>query len=264
MFVTLTRAVLISTILLSGGCSIFVHQSNTPADGAECRSASELLNRYRVEEPKASLYIPAQAVRRLPEPSLDITPEVKHHMRIFGGSKARFIEEVVDQRDRDYPLLAQIFRDEGVPETMLNLAMIESGFRKEAQSPVGAVGMWQFMKSTARLYGLKVGLSVDERKDPILSTIAAARHLRDLYDQYGDWHLALAAYNAGTGAVDKVISRTNNRNFWKLARSGQFSRQTAEFVPKFIAASLLINSVIAERSAPDNDRQFAALGIANR
>ena len=107
--------------------------------------------------------------------------------------------------------------------------------------------MWQFMKSTARLYGLKVGLFVDERQDPILSTIAAARLLRDLYDQYQDWHLALAAYNAGTGAIDRALARVRDRDFWTLARSGRLNRQTAEFVPKFIAASLLMNSAVAER-----------------
>lgn len=260
----LLRGFALSSLLLAGGCSLGFRSANRGTDGVECKNTNQLIKHYRAEEPKASLYIPAQKVRRLPEPALEITPEVKHHMRVFGGSKTRFIESAVDQRDKDYPLLAQIFRDEGVPETMLNLALIESGFRNEAQSPVGAVGMWQFMKSTARLYGLKVGLFVDERKDPILSTIAAARHLRDLYDQYGDWNLALAAYNAGTGAVDRVLTRSGNRNFWVLARSGKFSRQTAEFVPKFIAASLLVNSVMAERNPQDSNRQFAALGIASR
>lgn len=254
-----------ATVLLAGGCS-FNFSQKPDADLSECRSVSELLSRYSVEEPRASLYIPVpsrQEVGRLPEPALDMTPEVKHHMRVMGGSRSRFIENVVDQRDRDYPLLAQIFRDEGVPEVMLNLAMVESAYRIEARSPVGAVGMWQFMKSTARIYGLKVD-HTDDRKDPILSTIAAARHLRDLFNQYGDWHLALAAYNAGTGAVDRILSRSSHRDFWKLARSGQFSRQTAEFVPKFIATSLLINSVLAERNTPDTTNQYASLGVVSR
>lgn len=263
----MTRASLrLFTVILAlaafSGCAAIFSNTSTPDKG--CNSAAELLAKYRASEPRASLYIPSQPVSRLPEPSLDITPEVKHHMNKYGGPRTRFIQEALNEREKNYPYMAQIFHDEGVPETMLNLALIESGFRSEARSPVGAVGMWQFMKSTAGLYGLKVGLFVDERKDPILSTIAAARHLKDLYRQYGDWHLVLAAYNAGTGALDKALASKGERNFWRLARSGKLSRQTADFVPKFIAASLLINTAVAERQMNTESNQFAALDVIRK
>ncbi len=252
---------MLSFVAFLSGCSAIFSASDSPEK--DCNSAAELLAKYQSSEARASLYIPSQKVRQLPEPSLDMTPEVKHHMRVYGGPRTRFIQEALIERDKNYPYMAQIFQDEGVPETMLNLALIESGFRNEARSPVGAVGMWQFMKSTARLYGLKVGLFVDERKDPILSTIAAARHLKDLYAQYGDWHLVLAAYNMGTGGLDRALGEKGERNFWRLARSGKLNRQTADFVPKFIAASLLINTAVAERQN-DNSRQYAALDIIRK
>ena len=142
-------------------------------------------------------------------------------------------------RNQFYPILAEIFEDEGVPHDLLNLAMVESGYNIQAKSQVGAVGMWQFMKSTAQVYGLSVGVLEDERKDPILSTIAAARHLKDLYNLYKDWYLALAAYNAGPGAVQRAVSKTGTADFWSLARNGKFSKQTRDFVPRFIAATLI-------------------------
>jgi membrane-bound lytic murein transglycosylase D len=258
----LKRALFVSVILFATGCS-FIGVNSDISDDNQQATLEELL-KSKVDEPRASLYLPPPKINQLPEPNLDVTPEVKHHMRAYGGHRARFIQSALEQRDKHYPLLVQIFEDEGVPATMLNLALIESGFRNEARSPVGAVGMWQFMKSTAKLYGLKVGLFVDERKDPILSTIAAARHLRDLYNQYGDWHLVLAAYNAGTGGLDRALSRSGHRNFWQVARSGVLTRQTAEFVPKFIAASLLVNSAMAERNLIDQNKQFASLAVVRK
>ena len=247
------------------GCALLFDSGEKNSHGKECRSELEALRDKYTHEPRASLYIPTQPVRKLPEPSLEVTAEVKHHIRAYGGGpNARFIQGALEQREPFYPLLVEIFTDEGVPETMLNLALIESGFRSNARSPVGAVGLWQFMTSTARVYGLKVGLLVDERKDPILSTIAAARLLKDLYRQYGDWHLALAAYNAGTGGLDRALSKSGERSFWRLARSGKLNRQTAEFVPKFIAASLLINSAMAERGLRSGDKRYALLQTMQR
>ena len=262
-YINLSRFVFCSAMIVLSGCSGLLFSSNPP-EKPDCDTAAKVLAAYKESEPKASLYIPSQPVSRLPEPSLEVTPEVKHHMRAYGGPRTRFIQEALFEREKNYPYMAQIFHDEGIPVTMLNLALIESGFRVKARSPVGAVGMWQFMKSTGQVYGLKIGMFVDERTDPILSTIAAARHLKDLYAQYGDWHLVLAAYNAGTGTLDRILSSSKNRSFWALARSGKFSRQTADFVPKFIAASLLINSAIAERDVNGDSRQFASLDVLRK
>ena len=102
--------------------------------------------------------------------------------------------------------------------------------------------MWQFMRTTAQVYGLKVNSKQDERLDPERSTVAAAKHLRDLFSKFNDWHLVLAAYNAGSGAVGKVVARNSESDFWDLARDGQFPGETRRFVPRVIALSLIVSN----------------------
>ena len=174
---------------------------------------------------------------------------------------ASFVREGLARRNQNYVLLSRIFEDEGVPRDLLNLAMIESGFRKEARSSMGAIGMWQFMKQTGRNYGLVVSSKEDQRKDLILSTIAAARHLKDLFIDHGDWYLALAAYNAGPAAVARAVQRAGSDSFWQLARSGKLPRQTARFVPKLIAAVILART--ADRYGLQNLEDNVMLHIAS-
>ena len=175
----------------------------------------------------------------LPSPKLQITPEVSKEIKYFAHKDPRYIHKAMERRQKYFSTIATIFIDEGIPIELLNLAMIESGFDCDARSPSGAVGMWQFIKSTAEIYGLRVGWFRDDRKDPILSTIAAARHLRDLYQSYSDWYLALAAYNAGPGAVDRAIVRAGVADFWEISRRGLLRRETRRYVPRFIAVSLI-------------------------
>lgn len=175
----------------------------------------------------------------LPAPTLVMTPEVERELKAFLGRERVFIERALERRDRYMPMLQQIFKDEGIPDELLSLALIESGYNPEARSPVGAVGMWQFMRPTARIYGLSVKHSDDQRKDPILSSIAAARLLRDLYFYHGDWQLALAAYNAGSGGVAKALSRAGCDDYWTLVRKRKLTNQTSRFVPRFIAAAMI-------------------------
>jgi len=174
---------------------------------------------------------------KLPAPELQLTPEVKAVLKEF-KQHPQSMRQALERRSLHYPMLLEIFNDEGVPIELINLAMIESAFDPHARSPMGAVGMWQFMKSTARIYGLRVDGREDQRKDPVLSSIAAARHLRELFEQYKDWNLALAAYNAGSGAINRLLTRTGAENFWELKRSGSLNEQTAKFVPRFIAATI--------------------------
>jgi len=188
----------------------------------------------------AKLALASKPVKKLPDPVLEMTPEVKREMEFL--SRGGFIEHALVLRDEHYPKMTEIFEQEGIPTDVINLAMIESGFRPDAKSNMGAVGMWQMMKETAKLYGLRVGFFEDQRRDPILSTVAAARHLRDLYFAFNDWHLALAAYNTGAANVDRAMIKTGSSNFWQLARSGHLRQETARFVPRFIAACLLVHA----------------------
>jgi membrane-bound lytic murein transglycosylase D len=126
--------------------------------------------------------------------------------------------------------------ENGVPPEMYYLAMIESGFSRQARSSASAVGVWQFGRSTAKLYGLRVDKEVDERMDIIRSTRAAARLLKSLRGEFGSWYMAMAAYNCGVGCVRKAVRRGHSKDFWVLARRGVLPAETVNYVPKFQAA----------------------------
>jgi soluble lytic murein transglycosylase-like protein len=132
--------------------------------------------------------------------------------------------------------LARILVEEQLPVEALSVALVESGFNPRALSPKGARGIWQLMPATARRYGLTVEAANDHRTDPEHATRAAARYLRDLYTMFGDWELALAAYNAGEGRVARAISRAGVRDFDELARRGLLPLETRNYVPAVLAA----------------------------
>jgi membrane-bound lytic murein transglycosylase D len=128
-----------------------------------------------------------------------------------------------------------ILRAHGLPEELIAVVAVESGFRPSVLSPKGARGLWQLMPETARRYGLAVGREADERLDPLKSTHAAARYLSDLYAQFADWPLALAAYNAGEQRVERALSRMGARDFWTLARHAALPKETRAYVPAVLS-----------------------------
>lgn len=136
-------------------------------------------------------------------------------------------------------MILRIMEEEGVPKDLIYLAQAESGFRPLAVSRVGARGMWQFMHYTSPAYGLKRSWWVDERQDPELATRAAARHLRDLYNQFGDWHLAMAAYNSGAGNVQRGVQRTGYADFWELYKRNVLPNETKNYVPIILAMTII-------------------------
>ena len=140
------------------------------------------------------------------------------------------------------PMMAQIFREEGVPEWLLSVGFVESTYNASAHSPAQAHGIWQFIPGTGQRYGLKRTAWTDERSHPEKSTRAAARYLRDLHALFGDWQLALAAYNWGEGRVAKIIRRTGIRDFWTMADRGLLPQETMNYVPSVLAASQLLFS----------------------
>lgn len=139
------------------------------------------------------------------------------------------------------PLTLRILKEEGMPADLTNLALIESGFNPNAYSRAHAAGIWQFIKSTGRLYDLKVDSYVDERRDPVKSCRAAARHLRDLYEMFNDWPLAMAGYNAGSRNVERAMQRSRTDDFWRLS----LKRETRDYVPMFMAAALIMRDPAA-------------------
>jgi len=234
--------VVVACSLLLGACSLQPPRPSVnstavapPSDGGD--QASDVA-RFRGDRSDAV----AVEIPRLPEPDLSLRPEVERQLAGLKRSR-RFIEQSLLRREEYLPVIREIFAEEGVPEDLINVALIESGFNQNARSYAGAVGMWQFMKSTGRSYGLQINKKIDQRKNVIESTIAAARHLRDLYGIFGDWYLALAAYNAGVGGVSRAINRAGSEDFWVVAKKGRLKRQTIEYVPRFIAASLIVNDL---------------------
>ena len=152
----------------------------------------------------------------------------------------------LERADTYFPMIEQILAEEEVPDEMKYLSLVESALNPRARSWAGAVGMWQFMPGTGRLYDLDINPWVDERMDPEKSTYAAARHLRDLYDTFGDWHLVLAAYNAGTGRVRGAIRRAGyagrdvQPTYWDIY--DYLPRETRNYVPMFIATSMVASN----------------------
>ena len=137
-------------------------------------------------------------------------------------------------------MMTQIFREEGVPEWLISVGFVESTYNTGAHSPKEAHGIWQFIPGTGDRYGLKRTAWTDERGDAAKSTRAAARYLRDLHALFGDWLLAMAAYNWGEGRVAKLIRRTGIRDFWTLADRGLMPQETINYVPSVLAASQLL------------------------
>jgi membrane-bound lytic murein transglycosylase D len=140
---------------------------------------------------------------------------------------------------RYLPMMRETFKRYGLPEDLVYVALIESGFNPYAYSRARAVGPWQFMKGTARLYKLRINRWVDERRDPVKSTDAAARHLKDLYERFGSWPLALASYNAGQSRISRALTKAKADDYWDLRSSSYIRRETKGYVPKFMAATII-------------------------
>jgi soluble lytic murein transglycosylase-like protein len=146
------------------------------------------------------------------------------------------LQKAVERVQGLRPVLEPLLREEGVPQQMAAVVLVESGGQSTALSPKGARGLWQFMPDTARRYGLVVTASLDERLDPYKSTRAAARYLRDLYSQFGNWPLALAAYNAGEDTVWRAVERASTRDFSSIARLSLLPPETRSYVPAVLNA----------------------------
>jgi len=168
-----------------------------------------------------------------------LDPSVQSHIHYFNTSIRNRFEEWLLRLSRYRPLVETIFAEFHLPSDLVYLSLVESGFNPYAYSRAKATGPWQFMKGTAKVYGLRVDTYVDERRDPIKSTIAAARYLRDLYDMFGTWPLAMAAYNAGEGKVMRALHKAQAESFSDISKTRLIRRETKEYVPRFMAATII-------------------------
>lgn len=170
---------------------------------------------------------------------LVINDYVAGYINYFSTSGRGAFESALARSGRYRDMILRVFKEQGVPQDLIYLAQAESGFKPLALSRARARGMWQFMASRGTGYGLRRSWWVDDRQDPEKATRAAARHLKDLYNQFGDWYLAMAAYNSGPGNVQQAVKRTGYADFWELYKRNVLPAETKNYVPIILAMTIM-------------------------
>jgi membrane-bound lytic murein transglycosylase D len=220
----------------------------TPYGGPD----TSVLN-HKVRLPKDTAIVPSvtsQTVRKNAQslPSSISSPKVYEqinnnivagYINNYASRYSQHLQVMVSRGQPYFVMVEKIFREHGIPEEMKYLAVIESSFNTNARSRVGAVGAWQFMSGTARIFGLSVGKKVDERKDFYKSTVAAAKFLNELYNQFGDWLLVVAAYNCGPGGVQRAMNASGRTDFWGMQYF--LPAESRNHVYKFIATGYILD-----------------------
>ncbi|MDX9730132.1 MAG: LysM peptidoglycan-binding domain-containing protein [Bdellovibrionales bacterium] len=170
---------------------------------------------------------------------LEVNRLVLKWIDYFQGPGRHHMERYLSRSSRYAPIMKEILRKEGLPEDLIYIALIESGFSATAHSSANAVGYWQFIRGTGKQYRLRIDSLVDERRDFEKATVAAADYFKGLYNLFGAWYLAIASYNVGENRVKGLVMRNKTRDFWKLARENRLPQETVNYVPKFLAARLI-------------------------
>ena len=170
---------------------------------------------------------------------LDVNRLVLQWIDYFQGRGRPHMERYLSRLTRYAPAMKEILHKQGLPEDLIYIALIESGFSSTAHSSASAVGYWQFIRGTGHRYGLQIDSYVDERRDFVRSTEAAADYFKGLYNLFGAWYLAIASYNVGENRVKNVVMKYHTRDFWQLARENKLPEETVNYVPKFLAARLI-------------------------
>ena len=178
----------------------------------------------------------AATVSQLP---LAVNDAVLGYIRYFSGRGHKTVVGGMQRSGRYRPMIQRILDEEGLPQELIHLAQAESGFIPRALSRMAAGGMWQFLKWRGNEYGLQQTRYTDDRMDPEKATRAAAHHLRDLYQEFGDWYLAIAAYNCGPVVVEKAVERTGYADFWELRSRGALPAETTNYVPVILAMTIM-------------------------
>lgn len=236
------RAILISSLILLTACSGFKKRDlDKPVEGEAMKEASK----SRIDESEVSSEDVEKNIERpyqsaFGEIALDQNAHVDKWIGYFQGRGRPYMEQYLSRSGRYLPMMKNVLRENGLPEDLVYIALIESGFSPRAHSKANAVGYWQFIRSTGKRFGMQVDTFTDERRDPVLSTRAAAEYFKALYNLLGSWHLAMAAYNVGEGRVKRAVTKYRTTDFWELLRKRRaLPAETKNYVPKFIAATMI-------------------------
>jgi len=221
-----------------------VDQSSDPQEDQEVRfeksPLDEILQMTFPIDPSLRHKVQEQIRVTASQLPLEQNDAVVSYINFFSSPRGKKILAYGLRRSGRYkPMILKILREEGVPEELIFLAQAESGFVPRAMSRALCVGVWQFAAFRGKEYGLNQTPSTDDRMDPELATRAAARHLHDLYNHFGDWYLSMAAYNCGPGCVDHAIQRTGYADFWQLRRMNVLPKETANYVPAILAMTII-------------------------
>ena len=227
-----SKVLLLIFFVLAASCA---HQPEAPQQAVEQYNEKGDLQNFRVNEPAKEVV--SEELETIP---IEINENVEKWIKYFQGRGRPHMERYLARSTRYEALMKKVFRDNKLPEDLFYIALIESGFSSSARSHASAVGYWQFIRGTGKRYKLQIDRMIDERRDPVLATQAAAEYFKDLYGIFDSWYLSMAAYNVGEGRVLRAVKKYKTKDFWDLARIKKaLPRETNDYVPKYIAAKLI-------------------------
>ena len=241
-----SRGTAVVILVLVAGCaagpdsaSIDTAQLNTAQGPAPLEKMIEEVQGEMAAHDEVVVSSSPGATEREPEIALELNANVQRWIEFFTQRDRIRFERFLARGQAYREMIETTLAQYNVPKELYFLALIESGFQTHATSRASAVGIWQFIRPTGVRYGLAVNSYVDERIDPVRSTVAAALYLGDLHNVFNSWYLAMASYNAGEARIMGAIMRQNSRNFWELVKARALPRETMEYIPKFIAATII-------------------------
>lgn len=217
-------------------------------------------------DPKLKVKVREQVQATVSQLPLSVNDAVLGYIHYFSGRGRNTIIAGLRRAGRYRPLIQRILDEEGVPPELIHLAQAESGFLPRALSRKAAAGMWQFVRFRGREYGLNQSPYSDDRLDPEKATRAAARHLRDLYQKFGDWYLAIAAYDCGPGVIDRAVERTGYADFFELRSRRVLPLETTNYVPIILAMTIMTKNAAEyglEGIVPDPPLEYDSLEISS-